>query len=276
MSNSQPHSALTTPFTTHNTGPRGSKRFVVGQPYLSASDMGNNLSTDDNLGGDGSPAIVPGRTTGVTEARQANKPFKLPPGATKSTEADWPYITVPTFLCVDLNTVHAAYPQQRLANLLLFNDLDPAVQRQVVSAMYERPVQAGEILIKEGDLGASASELYVVKSGEFEVLQKRQGVNFRVNMKGKGDIFGEVALLYNCARNATVAATKDSVVWVLERDVFRYDDSECCCLIVRNRLCVDVAPCFSQHIHPRDAKSRGQASGGLHEQRPHPAKPECE
>lgn len=95
------------------------------------------------------------------------------------------------------------------------------MQRQVVSAMYERPVQAGEILIKEGDLGASASELYVVKSGEFEVLQKRQGVNFRVNMKGKGDIFGEVALLYNCARNATVAATKDSVVWVLERDVFR-------------------------------------------------------
>lgn len=87
--------------------------------------------------------------------------------------------------------------------------------------MYERPVPAGEILIKEGDAGVSASELYVVKSGEFEVLQKRQGVNFRVNMKGKGDIFGEVALLYNCARNATVAATKDSVVWVLERDVFR-------------------------------------------------------
>lgn len=35
--------------------------------------------------------------------------------------------------------------------------------------MYERKVTAGEILIKEGDTGAAASELFVVKSGEFEV-----------------------------------------------------------------------------------------------------------
>lgn len=35
--------------------------------------------------------------------------------------------------------------------------------------MYERKVMAGEILIKEGDTGAAASELFVVKSGEFEV-----------------------------------------------------------------------------------------------------------
>lgn len=53
------------------------------------------------------------------------------------------------------------------------------------------------------------------------MLQQRYGVNIRVNMKSKGDVFGEVALMYNCPRSATVAATKDSVVWVLERDVFR-------------------------------------------------------
>lgn len=35
--------------------------------------------------------------------------------------------------------------------------------------MYERKVTAGEILIKEGDTGAAASELFVVKDGEFEV-----------------------------------------------------------------------------------------------------------
>ena len=35
--------------------------------------------------------------------------------------------------------------------------------------------QAGEILIKEGDTGLGASELYVVKEGEFEVLERRQG-----------------------------------------------------------------------------------------------------
>jgi CRP-like cAMP-binding protein len=35
--------------------------------------------------------------------------------------------------------------------------------------MYERSVPAGEILIKEGDSGLAASELYVVKTGKFEV-----------------------------------------------------------------------------------------------------------
>lgn len=35
--------------------------------------------------------------------------------------------------------------------------------------MYEHNVAAGEILIKEGDVGLAASELYVVKAGKFEV-----------------------------------------------------------------------------------------------------------
>ena len=51
----------------------------------------------------------------------------------------------------------------------MFNKLDPHIQRRVVTEMYERAVAAGEILIKEGDTGVAASELYVVKEGKFEV-----------------------------------------------------------------------------------------------------------
>ena len=54
-----------------------------------------------------------------------------------------------------------------------------------------------------------------------QVLERRKNVNMRVNMKERGDVFGEVSLLYNCPRTATVAATTDAVVWVLERSVFR-------------------------------------------------------
>jgi CRP-like cAMP-binding protein len=56
-----------------------------------------------------------------------------------------------------------------LARLLLFNKLDAQLQRKVVAEMFERNVAAGEILIKEGDTGLAAAELYVVKSGKFEV-----------------------------------------------------------------------------------------------------------
>ena len=55
-----------------------------------------------------------------------------------------------------------------------------------------------------------------------QVLEKRHSINMRVNMKQRGNCFGEVALLYNCPRSATVAATQDSVVWVLDRDVLRW------------------------------------------------------
>jgi len=46
-------------------------------------------------------------------------------------------------------------------------------------------------------------------------------VNFRVNLKERGDCFGEVSLMYSCPRTATVAATTDAVVWVLDRETFR-------------------------------------------------------
>ena len=60
-------------------------------------------------------------------------------------------------------------PQAALANILLFGRLAPHIQHKVVAEMYEKTVAAGEILIKEGDTGAAASQLYVVKSGKFEV-----------------------------------------------------------------------------------------------------------
>ncbi len=44
----------------------------------------------------------------------------------------------------------------------------------------------------------------------------------RVNMKERGDCFGEISLMYDSPRTATVAATTDAVVWVLDRQVFRW------------------------------------------------------
>lgn len=68
--------------------------------------------------------------------------------------------------------------QNALGRLLLFTRLDPQVQRKIVSEMYERTVPAGEILIKEGDTGLAASELYVVKSGKFEVRLNEDRFSF--------------------------------------------------------------------------------------------------
>ena len=133
-------------------------------------------------------------------ARTSNAP---PPGCEKANEADYEFIA------------------QSLRDLLLFNHIDPTAQKKIVTETYERKVKAGEILIRQGDKGHSARELYIVKEGKFEVLEQRQGVMMRVNMKERGDCFGEISLMYDFPRSATVAATTDATVWVLTRETTR-------------------------------------------------------
>eukprot|EP00898_Chlorokybus_atmophyticus_P003976 jgi/Chlat1/457/Chrsp103S00975 len=115
-----------------------------------------------------------------------------------------------------------------LEKVLLFARLDGTQRRQVVQRMYERHVTAGEIIIREGERGLAADEMYVVKRGNFEarhssldVLETRLGVRMLVNIRTTGDCFGELALFYQTARTATVAAVSDASVWVLDRATLR-------------------------------------------------------
>lgn len=59
--------------------------------------------------------------------------------------------------------------QAALSNLLLFAKLEKSVQKKIVAEMYEKNCKAGDILIQQGDMGVAASQLYVVKTGKFEV-----------------------------------------------------------------------------------------------------------
>ena len=162
--------------------------------------MGNVLSSSES---GYAPVRDIGRAQGVTEFKKRQTGKQRPVGSKPVKPDDVKYII------------------ECLTNVLLFNHITPEQQRAIVAEMYERPIPAGEILIQEGDTGLAANELYVVKQGEFEVLQRRKGVNLRVNMKHRGDTFGELSLMYNCPRSATVAATQDAVVWVLDKDMFR-------------------------------------------------------
>eukprot|EP00798_Chlamydomonas_sp_ICE-L_P014176 gene14176-20143_t len=162
------------------------------------------MGTTGSKEGDGTGvALRGGAITGGGAGEKKGLP-KLPANAVKAHPEDYPVL------------------ENALAKLMLYKRLDPALQRKVVAEMYERLVTAGEILIKEGDTGVATTELYVVKSGNFEIIQKRQGQNVRVNTKGHGDCFGEISLMYDCPRSATMASTTDSVVWVLDRALFRY------------------------------------------------------
>ncbi|XP_017317717.1 cGMP-dependent protein kinase 1 isoform X1 [Ictalurus punctatus] len=72
----------------------------------------------------------------------------------------------------------------------------------------------GDEIIKEGTEGDS---LYIVAAGELRVTQAGRILRTLTS----GDVFGELAILYNCKRTATVKAVTAVKLWCIERQIYR-------------------------------------------------------
>lgn len=93
-------------------------------------------------------------------------------------------------------------------------NIDASQVRELVDSMYSKCMEAGEFVIREGEVGA---HLYVSASGEFAVMQNGKVLD----KMGPGKAFGELAILYNCTRTASIRVLSDARVWVLDRRVFQ-------------------------------------------------------
>ena len=99
----------------------------------------------------------------------------------------------------------------------LFEGLSDEELQQLVDMAEPVSLRAGEILIKQGDLGDTA---YVVISGEFEI-QKQTGQSvIKIDMRTPGDVVGEMALLSRAPRNATVIAKTDTETLCIPKEAF--------------------------------------------------------
>ena len=107
-------------------------------------------------------------------------------------------------------------PAEEMARLRatdLFAPLPPQALERVARDLVPLDVPAGGVVIREGEPG---SRFYVLTEGQ--ALVTRDGET--IAERGPGDYFGEVALLLDQPRNATVTAVSDLRVFVLERDEF--------------------------------------------------------
>jgi CRP-like cAMP-binding protein len=107
-----------------------------------------------------------------------------------------------------------------LDGLRVFEGASRQALECLAAAMEERAVPAGAVVVAEGE---EADAFYLVRSGILAVLSagERGGPPARVNTLGPGDYFGEVAILRDSPRIATVKAKTPTTLLAMDRDSLR-------------------------------------------------------
>ncbi len=100
-----------------------------------------------------------------------------------------------------------------LRSLRLFTGLGPPALEGLARALERRDVEQGAVLITEGEIGDS---YYVIGRGRFAVTRAGRDLGHRE----RGDGVGEIALLRDIPRTATVTAATPGTVYVLPREPF--------------------------------------------------------
>uniref|UniRef100_A0A3P9KJB1 cAMP-dependent protein kinase type II-alpha regulatory subunit n=1 Tax=Oryzias latipes TaxID=8090 RepID=A0A3P9KJB1_ORYLA len=83
---------------------------------------------------------------------------------------------------------------------------------EVLDAMFEVLVKPEEHIIDQGDDG---DNFYVIEKGVFDIYVQKDGLNVCVGKYNNKGSFGELALMYNTPRAATIVAKQDGALWAL-------------------------------------------------------------
>lgn len=109
----------------------------------------------------------------------------------------------------------------KLSNAFLFAHLGEKEKGILVQAMQERSFDPEDWVIKQGDDG---DVLYVVGQGELDCYRKftKDGSDEYLLTYKSGDAFGELALLYNAPRAASIVAKTKCLLFALDRETFNH------------------------------------------------------
>jgi CRP-like cAMP-binding protein len=105
-------------------------------------------------------------------------------------------------------------------NAMLFKHLDSSQLSTVAGAMEKKKFIKGEAIIRQGDDG---DLFFILAEGECDcfITDPKSKQQIKIKTYSEGDCFGELALMYNCPRAATITAASDVSTWGLDRNTFR-------------------------------------------------------
>lgn len=111
--------------------------------------------------------------------------------------------------------------RKKLDMAFMFSALDESEKNVVIDAMGEVNAAINDVVIKQGDQGDC---LYVVDSGNLVCTKLFPGNTEPTFLRRyqPGEAFGELSLLYNAPRAATITANEACVLWKLDRETFNH------------------------------------------------------
>jgi CRP-like cAMP-binding protein len=104
---------------------------------------------------------------------------------------------------------------QILKNIPFFNNLGEEDLKMIAEKVQMDYFPADHIIFKEGDPG---DKMYVIKSGQVQVIRN----NSILTLLGDNAFFGEMALVSNEKRNATIKSVTDLEVLILDKYDFKH------------------------------------------------------
>jgi len=151
-----------------------------------------------------------------------------------------------------------------LKSIALFGALSQSTLEALAVDLYECALVPGDFAFREGEPG---DELFVVLSGELEVLKRSQsGEPARVALLGPGDWFGEMSVIDVQPRSASVrslaesnllAVTLPALESLYQRDIHAY-----------STVLMSLAREMSRRLRVADGLLAGLVADILHRQRP--------
>jgi MFS family permease len=100
-----------------------------------------------------------------------------------------------------------------LRSVSLFSLLPERALDRLARALVQIDVEGGDVIIRQGDEG---DRVYIIQSGSIEVTKDGR----HIATLERGEFVGEIALLRDVARTATVTALESSVLQALDREHF--------------------------------------------------------
>lgn len=106
---------------------------------------------------------------------------------------------------------------QFLKKCPVFESSTPTLLADVAGRMQRESHPAGTVIIRQGDEG---DKFYIIRSGKVDVCKEVEGKEAFLVQLGQGDFFGELALLKQAPRAATVRAVEDVELLTLSKEIF--------------------------------------------------------